>query len=169
MDGNSHTGTEIKKSETNVLADAQRFALSLFNQKHDSRFVYHNYQFTNEVVKKTEEIARENSFSDAVIKEAKLTAWFYHLGLLFDYSNPIPKSSELLQKFLIAKGVPVSKTKNVVQIIHQIGNNQIPSAKTAQCLFDANSGVSFWRKFFGNKSAFEIGKRIGFRQFNSQK
>ena len=160
MDENSHTETEIKKAETNILADAQRFTLSLFNQKHDSRFIYHNYQFTNEVVEKTEEIARENSFSEAVIKEAKLTAWFYHLGLLFNYSNPIPKSCELLQKFLVAKGIPISKTKNTVQIIHQVGNGQTPSSKAVQCLFDAIQVSHFGENFTEKNPLLRLEKEL---------
>lgn len=160
MAGNSHTETEIKKSESNILADAQRFALSLFNQKHDSKFVYHNYQFTNEVVEKTEIIARENSFSEAILKEAKLTAWFYHLGLLFDYSNPIPKSCELFQKFLIAKGVSVQKTKSTVLAIQQIGNNTPPSTKVSKCLFDAIQACHFSENFFEKNPLLRLEKEL---------
>lgn len=160
MAENSHTETEIKKSESTLLIDAQRFVLSLFNQRHDSKLVYHNYQFTNEVVEKTALIARENSFPDPIIKEAKLTAWFYHLGLLFDYSNPIPKSCELYQKFLIAKKLPLQKAKNLVLVIQQIGNGNVLSTKISQCVFDAIQSCHFGENFFEKNPLLKLEREL---------
>jgi hypothetical protein len=160
MEENSHTETEIKKLEDPILIDAQRFALSLFNQKHDSKLVYHNYQFTTKVVEKAESIARGNAFTEAVVTEAKLTAWFYHLGFLFDYSRPFSKSSELLQKFLVAKGFPASNTKKTVQVIQQISNNQAPSTKVGQCLFDAIQACHFCENFFEKSPVLKLEKEI---------
>lgn len=148
MSKNSHTETEVKSIEKNILGEAQRFALSLFNQKHDARLVYHNFQMASEIVEKAGVIARDNAYPEAIEKEAKLTAWFYHLGILFNYANPIPKSCELLQKFLTAKGFPQQRTKKTVQIILQIGNNQAPTTKSGQCLLDAINACQFGLDFF---------------------
>ncbi len=160
MAKNSHTEIEIKSIQNNILQEAQRFVLNLYNQKHDARLVYHSYPFISEIVAKTEEIVKENAYSESVRNEAVLVAWFFHIGVLFNYTNPIPKSCELLQKFLIAKGLSQESTKNLVQIILSIGNQQQPSTKAAQSLYDAINACHFGVNYFVNNPLLKLEREL---------
>ena len=109
MAKNSHIEMTSEVKEKDILIAVQRFVLHLYNQKSDSRLVYHSYQNTNALVDAIIEIGQENKFQEHLIHTVALAGWFYHLGKLFDYNNAVPKSVELARKFLDSKDYSVDK------------------------------------------------------------
>lgn len=169
MAENSHTNIKINQIDPTILKEAQQFIWSLFNQKHDARLVYHQYGLAHDLAVKTEEICRQNAFSENTLNEAKLLAWFYASGILFDYHTPTPKSAEILHKFLKAKSVPPKKTSQLTEAILRLSNHGVPTTKSEQCLFDAIQAVHFGERFSERSPLWHLERELMTNQVISKK
>ena len=101
---------------------AQQFVLNLFNQKNDTRLVFHTYRQANEIVKNINSLAQANGSTQGEWEVAVLAGWFFNAGYLFDYSKPADKSIELADKFLSAHQFSkVSKTAvlDTIKVAHE--------------------------------------------------
>lgn len=148
MTKNSHTEMTSEAKEQDILIAVQRFVLHLFNQKSDTRLIYHNYQNTNELLVRIREIGQENNFQEHIIQTTELAGWFYELGRLFDYSSPVPKSVELALKFLDSKNYPTNNQLPIIEAIETIGNNRIPRNSIERLLADSVHAIRFGNDFF---------------------
>ncbi len=160
----SQTETGISIAPKLILEAAQEFVLNLFNEKNDTRLVYHNYFLTANVVKEVEIIACEDGASEDLLEAAQLGAWFHNVGMLFDYQDPAKKCIELAGQFLQKQNYPVEKQELVLKAIEDFYQNQVGNNETSTLLNDAVNACHYTAKFFEINPLLRLEKELMLKQ-----
>ncbi len=126
---------------------AQAHVLELYNQKQDSRLVYHTYQFTTELVEQVELLAEEEDLSVEQKEISLMAAWFANTGYLLDYQDYAYYSKMEVENFLLANDYPRAYAKQIKQIILDLKNNQTPTSKAGKVLSDAYTFISICQNY----------------------
>ncbi len=150
MNQNTDFSNEPTAPDVDTSTLARQFVLNLFNQKSDSRLVFHSYRQANEIVKTVNVLAEANGSTEGEWEVAVLGAWFYNVGYLFDYQNPAPKSMELAGKFFAAYDFTKSKKALILEAIQMVHTNEPPKKAAVQMLSDAINSVLYGETFFEN-------------------
>ena len=156
--------TDIAIAPIHILEAAQKFVLNLFNEKNDTRLVYHNYFLTANVAKEVEIIARANGASEELLEVAQLGAWFHAVGLNFDYQNPAQKCIELAEQFLQKQNYPLEKQTQVLEAIKAFHQNQVAKNEAAELLNDAVNTWHYTTKFLEINPLLRLEKELMFKQ-----
>jgi predicted metal-dependent HD superfamily phosphohydrolase len=77
----------------------------LFQTNKDQRFLYHNYNHTEQVVENTVKLANHYRLSDQDFFIVLSASWFHDIGYLFSTTDHEAKGSALCTDFLKEKGV----------------------------------------------------------------
>ena len=134
-----------------ILQMAQGYILQLHHEQQDARLTFHNYQQTVEIVRLIELIAEAEAYPESTVEIAILAGWFFNIGYLFDYSNPIDLSMELAVKFLRVQEYPTERLRRVLETLSIFRDSSIK--KPEQQLFnDAVFAATLTEDFF-TKSA----------------
>jgi len=78
----------------------------LFEQHGSSRMVFHHFAFCKGVAERAISLAEPLNLSPSDKKAVGMAAWFYPSGYWLQYNDPIRKSRELAQQFLVEKQFP---------------------------------------------------------------
>jgi len=92
----------------NLIAETEKFAVQLLNDKLDNKFVYHNLAHTQRVVKKAIELAELAQISEVEKNQLILCAWLHDTGYTQKIENHEDESVKIASAFLTEKGCPKS-------------------------------------------------------------
>ena len=148
MNQNTDFPNDPATSDVDISTLARQYVLNLFNQKNDSRLVFHTYRQANEIVKNVNTLAQANGSTEGEWEVAVLAGWFYNVGYLFDYRNPAPKSMELIDKFLAAHHFTKEKKVLILETIKTVHAAQPSKKAEPQMLSDALKWCDVRGKFF---------------------
>ncbi|HFA51501.1 MAG TPA: hypothetical protein ENJ95_21005 [Bacteroidetes bacterium] len=160
MNQNADFSNGPTTSEVDISTLAQEFVLNLFNQKNDSRLVFHTYRQANEIVRNVNALAQANGSTEGEWETAVLAGWFYNVGYLFDYQNPAPKSMELASKFFAAHDFTKEKKSLILQTIKAVHAGQLLKKAEGQMLSDAVNSVFYGQSFFENAPLLRLEREL---------
>lgn len=158
-----------EKSQTNIIKSPpppkekmppRTFVLNLFNQKNDTRLVYHNYAFSEKLVEAAGDIAENNGFSQQTIALSRIAAWLFGTGFLYDYQKPRLKSLEIGERFMQINEVPPAAQSEIFEAIKVAFERRFSNSKVAQVLNDAVLSISYGDDFFENNPLLRLEKEL---------
>lgn len=141
-------GGSVPGIKRNLLSDAQNYVLNLFNSHAETKLVYHNYQYTAEIVDRVKAIAQAMDLNEEMKEVALISAWFHATGFLFDYDQSTPKSVDLAKGFLTAEQYSTKLTELIISTIETTAPNGIPETLEEQILADAIAAQNYSNDFF---------------------
>ena len=145
---------------TSTAMHAAAYVLELFNEEHDNRLLYHNYQRTAEVARRTAEIAEAINLDDESTEIALISAWFHNTGYLLDYANPIEASQQAARSFLEEQQYPAARISKVIASIRSLKMGMQPEAPGAQVLSDAIQSVNNTSRFFQQRPLLRLEQEL---------
>ncbi|MEO1258246.1 MAG: Pycsar system effector family protein [Bacteroidota bacterium] len=164
MNHNTDFSNDPTASDVDISTLARQFVLNLFNQKNDTRLVYHSYRQANEVVKNVNSLAQANGSTEGEWEATVLAGWFHNVGYLFDYQRPAEKSVELAGKFLDAHHFTKAKKSLVLGTIRAVHEGQSAKTPESQMLTDAVNGVKYGEGFFENLPLWQLERELVLNQ-----
>ena len=126
-----------------VVQQAGEHVLELFNRYADARLVFHNYQFTAEIVQRSGEVARGENADAHETEVAQLAGWFLHVGYLIDYRQPTEHSLKEAERFLLSRSYPEEQQRQVLQCLHAVADQKPLPSQAARILSDAYQLTAF--------------------------
>lgn len=136
------------------------FVLNIFNQKKDTRLVYHNYAFGEKVVAAATQLGKENGLESKIVALAELAAWFYTAGFLFDYQKPMLRSLEVAERYMHLNEIPPAAQSEVFEAIKTAFERRISKSKAAQVVSDAVLAVHYGADFLDNNPLLRLEKEL---------
>ncbi len=137
-------------SQTDIVSLAKQYVLNLFNQKNNSRLVYHTYRQTTEIARMVNVIAEAAGAPRTDWETAELAAWFVNVGYLLNYKRPAQKSMEVADKFLSAYQYPEKRKQAFLDTLKEVLHHKPAESAPAQLLSDAMHAVEYGEDFFRN-------------------
>ena len=129
------TTTPMKQAD--ILRNAAEFILNSFNKHQDTRLVFHNYAYTQSLVRCVQELGSETLAAEEEMEAAQLAAWFLYAGYLFDYQNYTKYSLDQLQRFLILQEYPESSQNKVLRCLQTVAEKRDCHTLSEKILADA--------------------------------
>jgi len=127
----------IVAAPSDIVQEALRYSLSTFNDNHDRKAVYHNYQFCISVCEKITEIIEEESNIDTNdAQQAQLAAIFYTLGIVDNRKSPLPSAQLLWKEFSAKHAIATDSIKAVTDCLKSFFENQIKNTDAKKLLED---------------------------------
>lgn len=124
---------------SNIVAEAGEQVLFLFDKYPNNRLLFHNYAFTQNVLRHTRELCRETGAPADLTEIAQLSAYFLHVGYLFEYEHFLRASLDQVQRFLALRDYPETGQRSVLRCMQIVGQRNIPVALEEKILADAVS------------------------------
>ena len=139
-----------KNYQEGVLTQAARqYVLRLYNEKSDTRLVYHNYHFATETARFVRLIGLEEGYDANLLDLVETAAWLYPTGFLIDYNAPKQYSLQIAKTFLQVSKTEKANANTVIQALTQVYQRpQIPNSPEGILLSDAINAHEFGHKFF---------------------
>ncbi len=149
------------KNPANILQDksiqqTRDHVIQYFNEKHDPRLVYHNFQRTAEIDKTILELGVANRFDETTIQIARQACLFYGLGYLADYKQPVNKAMVRGQNFLRTRGYETVKINRVINALVSMKKGTDIVTKEAQLLSDAINTVEIKETFMEERPLLRV-------------
>lgn len=160
MNQPSEFSNDPTTSDIDLSTLARQYVLNLFNQKNDSRLVFHSYRQASEIVKNVNVLAQANGSTEGEWEVAVLAGWFFNVGYLFDYKNPAPKSMELADKFLMAHRFSKEKKSQILETIKIVHAGQPSNKPEPQMLSDAVNSVLYGENFSETTSLLQLEREL---------
>jgi len=102
---------------SSIVLDTENFVVTLFNEKLDNAYVYHNLSHTKRVVTKTQELIDGMQIPENEALQLILAAWLHDTGYINGAENHEEKSVEIASKFLKEQGVSKNDITTIGSII----------------------------------------------------
>lgn len=122
---------------SNLVAEAGEQILFLFDKYPNNRLLFHNYAFTQHILRHTRELCQETGAPADLTEIAQIAAYFLHVGYLFEYEHFLRASLNQAQRFLALRDYPESRQRNVLGCMQIVGQRNIPVALEEKILADA--------------------------------
>jgi predicted metal-dependent HD superfamily phosphohydrolase len=143
-----------------LIEKAQIFIEQLFEEKLPKELVYHNYNYTEEVVQAVKEISEHSNLVGEELEIVLLAAWFHATGYIHNYDNYIEESQKVARDFLKSKRVSPKKIERVVKCIHSLEKIQLPETEAERILSDAILYPLSQEDFFENAQTLRKEKEL---------
>ncbi len=124
-------------SDTQLLVEAQRHVLHLWNEQHDARLVFHNYAQAAGVAGLVANLVQHEHLPEDSAEIAQLSAWFFNVGYLYDAAHPAETSAIRAEFFLAEQKCPKEKMQLVRHCIAAVFASGKPKTPEARVLNDA--------------------------------
>jgi hypothetical protein len=135
---------------SNIVAEAGEQILHLFDKYADNRLLFHNYAFTQQVLKHTREGCRETGAAAETAEIAQLAAYFLHTGYLLQYADFLRYSLDQAQRFLALREYSENGQRSVLRCMQTVGTGNTPAALEEKILADAVSAA--WVENFAERT-----------------
>ncbi len=133
-----------------VLPQVLSFSMKKFDEDWDSRYTYHNWQHTMEVLSNTGFIGIKEGLNSDEVTIAEISALFHDLGHLSGYKNHEERSTATAMNFLSGLGLWPEQLTAVANAIKATKVPQTPDTIVSRVLCDADlmylSGADFFIK-----------------------
>lgn len=148
------TSGAAEKSQ-DIVQQARQHILKLFNQKHDSRLVYHNYAQTAAILEQVQKLEKAMKVADEVVEIALLAACFQLTGYLENTQRAAALSIEFARQFLQNQQYPAEKLQQVVQTLDTAFRGKATTAAEA-LLLDATNAVRYAEDFMESNALLRL-------------
>lgn len=145
----SPTPTGSREGER--LQAARRHVLQLWNEQHDARLVYHNFAQAAAVARLAGEIAEAEGLPEETAEIARLGAWFFNAGYLYDRRQVAETGAIRAEFFLAEQHCPPEKIQAVRQCIVSALTEPRPHTAEARVLNDAIRAYD-WAETFDERA-----------------
>ena len=122
----------------NLLIEAEKFVITLFNEKLKPSFVYHNIFHTQKVVEKVKEIIKEENIDEKASSKLLLAAWFHDTGYTKSLDNHEEKGVEIAKYFLKEQKVTEEVIVEVAKLILVTKMGEVPKTELEKIICDAD-------------------------------
>lgn len=117
---------------------AVSMAKDLLKSYVDSKYIYHNYNHTLNVVNAAEIIGTHSQLSEKEINLLLLSAWFHDTGYCNSPVNHEQNSANIAKKVLSTLDFQIETIATVMDAILSTAMPQRPKTEIAKCLCDAD-------------------------------
>jgi predicted metal-dependent HD superfamily phosphohydrolase len=135
---------------TNIYKQVENYVSELFELNQKPKLIFHSFEHTRNIVKRTEEIAAHYKLSEREMLALYIAAWFHDTGHLFTSPDKHEeKSVELMRAFLQNHLPDQELTKMIENCIMVTKRNQEPTSLLEQIICDADTyhlGTKDFRK-----------------------
>ncbi|WP_298237760.1 Pycsar system effector family protein [uncultured Algibacter sp.] len=138
----------------NLIAEAEKFATNLLNEKLDSSFLYHNLTHTQRVVEKAKELAEQSGLSDSEKDILTLATWFHDTGYTKNIKNHEEESVVITKDFLSSQKFTKEDIDAVCNLILATKMDYVPKNKLEKIIRDADCA------HIGSKSYLEVSELL---------
>ena len=130
---------KVKHNENALLVDAEFFIAKLFKERLDSKFSYHNFEHTKNVVLGIETLCKAEEIDEKNTTILSLAGWFHDTGYIESCENHEKKSVEIALEFLKNKGISVEVQEKVVELIMATTFEYEPKNQLERIIKDADN------------------------------
>jgi len=123
----------------NIVLEAEKYVISLLNEKLDATFVYHNLAHTQRVAAKSKELSELSSISDKEKEHLELAAWLHDTGFTKGSNAHEKESSKIATAFLEKHNYPENDIKSVINLILATEMHHEPTNVLEKIIRDADS------------------------------
>ncbi|MES2454709.1 MAG: Pycsar system effector family protein [Bacteroidota bacterium] len=121
-----------------ILDQLRTHVSNLFHSHHDSRFIYHNLNHTEQVVENAVRIANHYQLPDEEFFIVVAASWFHDIGYFYNCSQHESEGIQLARKFLEEKGVTEEVIVRIAGCINATMMPQRPEGLLQQIVCDAD-------------------------------
>lgn len=132
-----HHSIQFLDDEHSLLPKADLFLKDIFDQKKDSRLIFHNYSTMKQAMELTREFCIAENAPSHQTETAILATGFYFAGFLLDYSQPDVAGKKQLQVFLNGEAVPSERIGDALRSMDTISGRSRPTLIADQAAADA--------------------------------
>lgn len=122
-----------------IINGTEEFVVDFLLQNLDSRYLYHNLQHTQRVVKSTKELLEHCDLEDTEFEVILLAAWLHDTGYTEGTKNHEECSCKIAREFLGKKGYDKNHTGQVCNLIMATRRGHEPASRAEEILRDADS------------------------------
>jgi predicted metal-dependent HD superfamily phosphohydrolase len=124
----------------NIYKQVENHVSGLFESHQKPRLIFHSFQHTKNIVKRTEEIAAHYKLSEREMLAVYIAAWFHDTGHLFTGAeNHEEKSVELMRSFMQVNMNDEELVKIISDCIMATKRNREPTTLLEQIVCDADT------------------------------
>jgi HD superfamily phosphodiesterase len=125
-------------SSSNIVDISANYVIRKLAKELSNKYIYHNIHHTLDVVTKTLEIAFNSDLDEPDLIDIELAAWFHDLGFIIKSKGHETVSAELARSYLIEKGHPRDRIRNICSAILSTDLSVIPQNLFEEVLADAD-------------------------------
>jgi len=122
-----------------IIEKTKLFATDLLTNSLDPKYLYHNLQHTERVVKSTKELLDAHGLSSPENETLLLAAWLHDIGYTKGTSEHEESSCKIASDFLAKEGYNQQKTDQVIQLIRATKRYYEPQNLKEKIIRDADS------------------------------
>ena len=100
-----------------LIIDTEKYVFSLLNKDLDRKFVYHNLEHTQRVVKSIKELTEHIQIDELSAENIQIAAWFHDTGFIKTTENHEEKSVQIAAAFLKENQVSDDRIKAISALI----------------------------------------------------
>ncbi len=130
---------KVKHNDNPLLIEAATFITTLFKERLDSKYLYHNLQHTKSVVMGIETICIAEEIDREEIDILLFAAWFHDAGYIDGIENHEKNSIKIALEFLQDKNISDNIQQKVIDLILATRFNFIPKNKLEKIIKDADN------------------------------
>lgn len=130
---------KVKHNENALLIDAEMYIEKLFNDRLDSKFSYHNFEHTKNVVSGIEILCKAEEINEETKTILLLAGWFHDAGYVEGCENHEKKSIEIALEFLKDKKISVDIQEKITDLIMATTYNYKPKNLLEKIIKDADN------------------------------
>lgn len=97
--------------------EIEKFVFNLFNDKLDSKYLYHNLAHTQRVVEKVQELLENLKLDKTTSENLLIAAWFHDVGYINGSENHEAESVKIATDFLLDKKVSKKRIEEISKLI----------------------------------------------------
>lgn len=146
-------------SYTSLYKKAEARVTEMFHKLQPSHLVLHNFEHTETVVKKVNEIAGHYNLNEEDMMVVYISAWFHDTGYLLDKpENHEFKSVEIMKEFMLEHKINDEIINKIEKCILSTRAPRDPQSLNAEILCDADTYQ------FGSKKEFKRTNKLAFEE-----
>jgi predicted metal-dependent HD superfamily phosphohydrolase len=130
---------KVKHDDNSLLIEAAAFITTLFKERLDSKYSYHNLEHTKNVVMGIETICKAEKIDQENTDILLLAGWFHDAGFVDGCENHEKNSIKIALDFLQDKNIPDDAQKKISDLILATAFNYTPKNQLEKIIKDADN------------------------------
>lgn len=110
----------------NLVEKSEEFVTELLSKKLDNRHVYHNLDYTRQLIKRALELLDDTKLDKKEKTEVLLTTWFYNTGFTENHKNHVDHSCSIARLFLSKNEAEEQLMDKVCKLLLNTRSDQAP-------------------------------------------
>jgi predicted metal-dependent HD superfamily phosphohydrolase len=131
-----------------LIIDTEKYVFSLLNKDLDRKFVYHNLEHTQRVVKSIKELTEHIKIDELASENLQIAAWFHDTGFIKTTENHEEESVQIAAAFLKENKVSDDRIKDITALILVTKMGSRPKDALEKIIIDADCSHVGSKDFF---------------------